>query len=145
MRDLTKSDKNKIIIHDTRSGSDIELYYRNPTTEEEIAYHNKLLKRQGRKMVLNIFETRLEIGLKILTGFREGDFGLNGKPISSDPQSPNYCENWKELLKENAADIITAFAYAVFEGTRADTGTGFEIEFESEDEDIIPFQKNSKG
>lgn len=145
MRDLTRSDKNKMVINDARSGSEIELYYRNPTTQEEVEYQSKLFKRQGKKMLINAFSTRLEMGLKILTGFREGDFGIEGKPISSDPQSQNYKENWKELLKENAADIITAFSFAVFEGARIDTGTEMDFESVGEAEDIIPFPKSSES
>lgn len=141
MRDLTRSEKNKLTIHDARSGTDIELYYRNPTTQEEVQYQSKSIKRIGRKIVVNTFETRLEMGLQILTGFREGDFGFDGKPISSDPASPNYREDWKELLKENAADIIATFAFTIFEGTRtSDSGIDFEIAGE---EDIVPFRRSS--
>lgn len=145
MRDLTKSDKNKMIINDARSGSEIELYYRNPTTQEEVEYQSKLFKRQGKKVLINAFGTRLDMGLKILTGFREGDFGIEGKPISSDPQNPDYKENWKDLLKENAADIITAFSFAIFEGARADTGAEIDFETMGETEEVIPFPKSSES
>lgn len=145
MRDLTRSDKNKMVINDARSGSEIELYYRNPTTQEEVEYQSKLFKRQGKKMLINAFSTRLEMGLKILTGFREGDFGIEGKAISADPQSQHYKENWKELLKENAADIITAFSFAVFEGARIDTGTEMDFEIAGEAEEVIPFPKSSES
>lgn len=127
MRDLTKTDKNILRIQDAISGSEIELYYRMPTTSEMVSYQAKLIKRQGRKILLNAFETRLEFGLKIFTGFRDGDFGIDGKPISSDPQNPNYKEDWKGLLKETAADIITTLAFTVFEGARVDTGFEFEL------------------
>ncbi len=145
MRDLTRSDKNKMVINDARSGSEIELYYRNPATQEEVEYQAKLFKRQGKKVLINAFSTRLEMGLKILTGFREGDFGIKGKPIASDPQSPNYKENWKDLLKDSAADIITAFSFAVFEGARLDTGIETDFEIAGETEEIIPFPKSSES
>ncbi|MFA4871375.1 MAG: hypothetical protein WC623_24465 [Pedobacter sp.] len=142
MRDLKLSDKNKIGIFDARSGTDIELYYRTPTTSEEVEYQHLLVKRQGRKVIINPFEARLEMGLRILTGFSEGSFGIDGKAISSEPENPNYKENWKDLLKETASDIITTFAFTIFEGARIDTGTDFEIE---EKDDVPPFQKKSKG
>lgn len=145
MRDLTKSDKNKMVVNDARSGSEIELYYRNPTTHEEVEYQSKLFKRLGKKVLINAFSTRLEMGLKILTGFREGDFGIEGKVISSDPSRPDYKENWKELLKENAADIVTAFSFAVFEGARIDTGAIVDFETAEEAEEIIPFPKSSES
>lgn len=135
MRDLKASEKNKLTINDSRSGTEIELYYRNPTTQEEVQYQSKLIKRQGKKVLINAFETRLEMGLKILIGFRDGSFGFDGKPISSEPTSPNYREDWKDLLKESAADIITVFAFHIFEGARIDTGVDFEIE---EAEDVPP-------
>lgn len=147
MRDLTKSDKNQLIIHDGRSGTDIELYYRNPTTQEEVSYQSKLFRRQGKKLLINAYETRVEMGLKIITGFREGDFGIEGKPISSEPQSPAFREDWKELLKENASDIITALAFQIFESARVDPG--LDIEFNSNgvaEEEAVeaapPFTKN---
>lgn len=140
-----------MLIHDGRSGTDIMLYYRNPSTQEEVRYQSKLFKRQGRKLMINAYDTRLEMGLKILTGFREGDFGVKGEPISSDPQSPHYRENWKELLKTHAADIVTAFAFQVFEGARPDMG--MEIDFgangdEIEAEEAVeapPLAKSSEG
>lgn len=148
MRDLKPNDKNKLVINDARSGTAIELYYRNPTTSEEVAYQSRLFKKQGKKMLVNAYETRLTYGLKILTGFREGDFGIEGKPISSDPVSMNYREDWKELLKDNAADLVTSFAFAIFEGARIDAG--MEIDFGDDDtendeggsNDVLPLQKS---
>lgn len=139
MKDLKASENNNLIINDARSGTEIELYYRNPTTQEEVQYQARLIKRQGKKILINAFETRLEMGLKILTGFRDGDFGYDGKPIASEPSSPNYREDWKELLKTAAADIITVFAFHIFEGARVNTD--IEIDFE-EAEDTPPLQKN---
>lgn len=85
MRELKTSDKNKLTIADARSGTEIELYYRTPAPSEEVAYQARLIKRKGNKVVFNSHETRLEFGFKILTGFRDGDFGIDGKPLSSDP------------------------------------------------------------
>lgn len=139
MRDLKKSDKNIMRIKDTISNSEIELYYRTPLASEIAQYHSMLVKRKGGKIIMNPIQTRLEMGLKILTGFREGDFGYDGKPISSDPQSPYYREDWKELLRDTAADIIIAFAFNIFEGVQPLKEEDLaEVEFED-----IPFQKSS--
>lgn len=126
MRDLKSSDKNKLVISDARSGTEIELYYRSPTTQEEAAFQSKLLKRKGNKIVFNSHETRLEFGLKILTGFREGDFGFDGDVISSNPMSSNYTEDWKDRIKTGASDMVSALAMTVFEGARV---SGADIEF----------------
>jgi len=139
MRDLEITDKNEITVYDTRSGTEIKLYYRNPTTQEEVAYQTKLYSRKGKKLIINP-RVRVEMGLSILTGFREGDFSFQKKPISSDPASPNYQENWKELLEKAASDIISAFALAVFAGSRIDTGES-EIEMAGED-DLPPSQRS---
>lgn len=133
MRDLTPSDRNEITINDTRSGTEIKLFYRNPKTQEEVGYQAALFVRKGGKLKINAFETRLKYGLQILTGIREGDFGINGQPISSDLGSKNYREDWKALIKDQAPDIVTAFAFAIFEGARI--GEGPEIGYEGLEEE----------
>jgi hypothetical protein len=148
MRDLARSERNAIAINDAVSGSTLELYYRTPKTSEMAAYQAKFIKRQGKKVLINSFETRLEFGLKIITGFREGDFGVDGKPISSDPSSPNYREDWKRLLKENAADVVTVLAFTVFEGARANDVEVEDLAFagmEEEAEEEAPLSKSSGG
>ncbi|MDI9559676.1 MAG: hypothetical protein QM235_00600 [Pseudomonadota bacterium] len=140
MRDLDASAVNKIVINDARSGTEIELYYRNPTTQEEVEYQTKLYKRKSNKLIMNP-KIKLDLGLAILTGFREGDFGVKGKPISSDPESPNYYEDWKGLLARTASDIISTFATVVFEGARVASDTDVEIETVVE-EDIPPLVRS---
>ena len=140
MRDLDVSATNKIVISDARSGTEIELYYRNPTTQEEVEYQSKLYKRKGNKLILNP-RVKVNLGLAILTGFREGDFGVAGSPISSDVESPNYREDWKDLLGRMASDIVSTFATVVYEGARVASDTDVEIETAIE-EDILPLPKS---
>jgi len=140
MRDLDVSATNKIVISDARSGTEIELYYRNPTTQEEVEYQSKLYKRKGNKLILNP-KVKVDLGLAILTGFREGDFGVAGRPISSDMKSPNYREDWRELLGRMASDIISTFATVVYEGARVASDTDVEIETAIE-EDILPLARS---
>ena len=140
MRDLDASAVNKIVISDARSGTEIELYYRNPTTQEEVEYQSKLYKRKGNKLILNP-KVKVDLGLAILTGFREGDFGVAGRPISSDPESPNYREDWKDLLGRMASDIVSTFATVVYEGARVASDTDVEIETAIE-EDIPPLVRS---
>ena len=139
MRDLKQSDQNTLIIKDAISGTDIELYYRLPLTSERVAYQNKLVSRKNGKIQIHAIEARIEFGLKILTGFREGDFGFDGKPISANPQSQNYKENWKELIKATAADIVNAFAFVIFEGASLQT----EPEIEPEEDEDHPLESPS--
>jgi hypothetical protein len=129
-RDLTKSDTNELEVDDRLSGSKLMLYYRMPTTSERVQYQRKLIKRERNKIKDNSYETRLEYGALILTGFRKGDFIVEGKTISSDPQDLDYYPTWKTLLNDTAADLLVALAFAVFESVS--TGSG--VEFEEEEE-----------
>ena len=142
MRDLGTK-QNKLIINDGRSGSTITLLYRNPTTAEEVAYQNGLFRRRGSKLITNVADTRLEFALKILEGFNDGDFGIDGKPISSVQGSANYQEDWKTLLKESASDILAVFAVAVFENTRPVANPeGFDIVTQEEEDNLLPLGKS---
>ena len=116
MRELKRSDNNKLTIGDTRSGSEIILFYRNPTTDEEVAYRKEIYINDGKKVVYEPWGARLKFGQVIITGFREGDFGIDGKPIASDPASPNYYADWKQLITDTASDLLMALSTAVFEG-----------------------------
>jgi len=89
----------------------VVLSWRFPATEEHVGYQiDKYRKTEG---------FRLSAGLNILTGIRDGDFGVEGNPLSSNPDSPDYRADWKDALKGNptAAKIIEDLAYTVFEET----------------------------
>lgn len=145
MRDVQQDTKNSLSISDTISGSDIKLFYRMPTTEERVRYQSGLFTRKGKKPGVNV-ELRLYMGLKILSGFEEaalvngkyvGGFGYGGKPIASDQASANYRADWKDLLKETAADIILALAISVFEGV------GLAKAEDGEEEENLPLATSS--
>src|SRR5512134_1157262 len=99
-------------IFDAPSGQTCGIYYRRPKPSECIAYQSSLLKRKGDKIQDNTTKTRLEFGLKIITGIREGDYGVedgNGElPLSSDPSSKDFREDWKELLARIAHQHVVA-------------------------------------
>ena len=118
MRSLDISDRNRLVMEDSRIGVDIELFYRNPKPLEETSYRARLTEASE----TGIARARLNFGLNILTGFREGDFKSNGKPISCRKGSPNYCKDWKGLLRETAADLVRVFACAIFENSRVIPG-----------------------
>ena len=132
MRELTASDRNVLTVNDARSGTEMELYYRTPTSREDVLYSKELVKKKGKKVVFKAHETRLKYGLAILTGFREGDFGADGRPISTEPGSPNYREDWKDLVEKGAADIVKALAMTVFEGVKVGAGTDLDFDLDEE-------------
>ena len=116
MRDLTAT-TNIAEIRDGISGDIHEIEYRTPTPDELAAYAAGLIKRKGRKLVSNPVENRLKFGLQIITGFKKGSIGAGGKAISCDPQDPDYREDWKSLLAQNAPDIVCVLAVSAFEST----------------------------
>jgi len=114
MRNLDISNRNRLVLEDPRAGVHIELYYRNPSLLEEISYQSRL--SEGSE--IDITKVRLNFGLNILTGFREGDFKLNDRLISSNKRSPNYCKDWKNLLRITGPDLVRTAAAAIFENSR---------------------------
>ncbi|MCK9254088.1 MAG: hypothetical protein M0P55_15165 [Clostridiales bacterium] len=120
-RNITARGCNELKIHDNISSSAIVLYHRTPTTQERQAYSNMSVQRKGRKIKFNTAAARLKFGLKILTGFREGDFVriVDGKqvPFSADPTSSNYLKTWKEEVEAGAADLVMLLAAHVFDGS----------------------------
>jgi len=126
MRDLS-AQKNIVEIQDGISGDVHEMHYRPPTTEEIAAYQNGLFERRGRKLRSRITENRLKYGARILTGFKKGTFGCDGRPFASDPADPDYREDWKEQLVKNAPDVVCAVALVAFEST----GVSREAELEA--------------
>jgi hypothetical protein len=117
-------------------GDRVRFHYRMPTTAERNAYESEAIQRQGRKVKFKRAEAQLKYGLRILEGFDEGPFvvpvpGKKGKtkPIASDQTSQNYAENWKELIKKHAADLVRLLGAQVFEGSaEIEEDEGAEVE-----------------
>lgn len=110
---------NELKIRDNISKSEIILYYRTPTSEEQGAYTNQCVQRIRNKVVNKTGGTRMKFGSKILAGFRDGDFTIpkDGKivAISSDEKSENFYPGWKDLILKKASDLIEVLAMHVFE------------------------------
>ena len=119
-RSLSES-TNELRINDNISNSLIILYYRDPTTEERLAFANESVQRKRNKVITRVPETRLKFGMMILTGFRDGDFTgeKDGKktPMSSDPSNPNYFPDWKDQIKQNAADLVMLLSGHIFDAS----------------------------
>lgn len=111
----------KMVIQDNLSACEIHLNYRIPTPKEIVSYRNGGTKRVRNKMVNRMGENRLEHGIKILTGFRDGDFQKvvdgNAVDFSSDQKSKNYDPEWKKLVEDQASDLIETLAFQVFDGS----------------------------
>jgi hypothetical protein len=117
---LLSSANHTLRIHDNLSGSDIELYYRSPTTAEHTAYQNACVVRKGKKVLTRYPEARLKHGLAILTGFRAGDFAVPGqdgraRAIASNPGHADFDPDWRAQLEKYAGDLIQLLAAHVFD------------------------------
>lgn len=130
---------NTLKIWDNISSSELEIYYRSPTTQEREAYSNKSIQRKRNKLIFRAAQTRHKYGLIILTGIREGDFIIkkDGKkvPLSSDSKSPNYNKDWKDIMLKYASDIIEVLAAFVFESSAEAEGEDDEPDGGSTTED----------
>lgn len=118
--------ENSLKINDPQGGEPITFFYRNPTNKERAQYQTNTFKVRGAGRVeIKTFETRLEFGLRIITGFREGDFLVeeNGKPVpfSSKEGTRYFRPDWKSLLERDAGDLIAFLAAFVFDGVTSAT------------------------
>ena len=141
-------EKNRFpVVAKNHQGKDItfDLYYRRPTTEEVVAYNSKLFIRKNGRAHNNVVPTRIEMGLRILTGFQDGIFTVNGKGVSSDSSSPDYYPEWKNLLKQVLSGTVANFAFKVFEAvseTQPDVPDAEDLLATEEGEEILPLGKS---
>jgi len=136
MRDLS-AEQNVIEIQDPVSGDVHEFHYRLPTNQERIELQNRIIQRKGNKVLVrkDLFSLYTEHGALVLTGFKPGTLAVDGKAISADPQSPDYYENWKDLLLETAPDMLAVIGRAVFSGAQI---AGGDEAFEIAEDDQVP-------
>ncbi len=139
---LASSEDN--ILEFQHAGGSVALYYKDPTTEQRIAYSNRIVKRKGNKIKNELAATRLAGGNTICTGMREGDFAIPAdneagyKLISSDPKSKDFREDWKKLLHKHQGDYLMLLGAHVFEGTTVEGGVVADAEEkDSLDEDVV--------
>ncbi len=139
-------DRNRFpAVAKNQKGEDVtfDLYYRRPTTEEIISYNSRLFQKKNGKVINNVVPTRIEMGLRILTGLQDGVFTLNGKPVSSDPNSPDYYPAWKDLLRQALSGTVANFAFRVFEVTQEAQADPEELlATEAEGEELAPLARS---
>ena len=105
-----------ITFTDNIGGGKLTLFHRLPTSEERIEYANSYVSRNGRKIKSAIGEARQKFGEKILTGISDGEWQKEDKtPLSSNPESPAYDPQWKNLVKKYAPDVIAMLCLHVFD------------------------------
>ena len=113
---------NEMVVADPMSGDQLILYYRSPTTEERQQYVSDLFLQEDGKVKDNTQIARLKWGLELLTGIGDQTLALTidgeTRPVHNNPESEHYRADWKELMREYAADLPVFLALRVFEALR---------------------------
>lgn len=116
MRDLKNSNKNELTIYDKISDTKVTLFYRTPTTKERIQYKSALINTSLKSKELEeVMKVQINWAKELLTGFSEGSFCFDDKPISAVEDNANYNPGWKEIVAEGAADILLTFVEIVLD------------------------------
>lgn len=147
---ILSTEPNKLDLVDRLSGSKLTVYYRMPETEERLGYENESLKREGGKVIQQLGPVRRKYGLAIITGIGEDCFGTikDGKPvpISSDPESEFYDKGWKELLEQQASDVVQTLGSWVFEDAVMPIPGSASVEDEEQKSDeTTPAEEDAAG
>jgi hypothetical protein len=119
MIELTTSFKKTQAFVFEPTGEEMHLDWRLPTTAEIRAYTSDFYRAASEKETKDP-DFPLSYGLAVLIGIRDNEWGIEGKPVSSNPDSPDYRSDWKEALAKNdlARIIITGLAAVAFGGAR---------------------------
>jgi hypothetical protein len=107
----------ELIFKNPEKGQEIVLLYNEPSAETRIQYGGDIATIYRDKEIKDvriedIVKVQLEYGLKCLSGFRVIGVPIN---ISCDPQSPEYREDWKEMIKDRAPELIIKLCQNVFD------------------------------
>lgn len=94
--------------------SKIGFYYRLPTTIERSQFARDSAGKQEAELWLQCHK----YGKMVITGLTDGSFGDDDGPISSDPKSPDYREDWRDLILESdiCSEEVQATAKHIFLG-----------------------------
>jgi hypothetical protein len=116
--DLIFNDGLREISFNQKNGQGIiTLIYREPEAKERIQYASSIAslyrdKTPSEVQIEDLQYIQFDHGMKILEGFRAENIPIN---ISSDPQSPQFREDWKELVGKRMTDLIISLAQSAFE------------------------------
>lgn len=114
-RNLEKCDNNEFRFLDPRSNEEVIFFYRSPTTEDRVRHQASRYGRIGSKMVIRTRTACVESAAAILTGIRDGDFVVGDEPLSSTPGGPGYREDWRDLIRDMAGDLLLLMGHDLFE------------------------------
>lgn len=121
-----------VLVMTDLAGDTYELYYRNPTNAERVAFSNSLYEKKGKKTVAkeNVFAEQVAMGKKLCLGFSEGYFMDGDDFISSDKSKPYHREDWKDLIEAARPTDFQKIAIAALQPSAVGS------ESEQDDEDV---------
>ena len=109
----------RLKIDDNITGESVTLFYTLPTNHQRLAYQGASVERVDGKIINRTIEARQRHGLEILTGVKAGDLEVekDGEwvPLITDPKQPGYREDWKDIVLEQASDLVELLAAQVFD------------------------------
>ncbi|MGD0586698.1 MAG: hypothetical protein ABSA86_13165 [Oryzomonas sp.] len=115
-RELQILDHNTLTLYDPVEKTTVVFTYRTPSTDDRIRHMAGRYKRQGTKLIDCSRTRTIDSAVSVLTGIRPEDFAFAGKPLSSTPGENGYREDWKDLVKASAGDLLFLMGYELFEG-----------------------------
>jgi len=116
MIDINKPQIQKVLLFDSIHNANCYFTFRPPTAEEIVSYKSKIMRLRGRKVTQDS-KVKLRYGLLVMEGFEEGYLGNEGKPLSTDPSSPNYDENWKQHIRKACPHMVMLLCEYVFDSS----------------------------
>ena len=98
------------------------MLYAMPSTAQRVAFETSAYSREGDTLIDESASARIDAAIGIVTGWEPAGYfvDVDGKAISTNPASPDYREDWRDLLKETASDILDVVGRIVFQGTVSD-------------------------
>mgnify|MGYP003418794251 CR=1 len=107
------------------NGEEFEFNVREPGTDERLKYLASIARKINGKILSGLeekFKAKYEFGCELITGFPENNsdgkpqFQFEEKPVSSDKSSPNYREDWRELILPLFMNPIMIYSTKIFDG-----------------------------
>ncbi len=95
---------------------EIIFIYQEPTVDQKIQYGSAASilfrgKQPEDVSIEDLSKLQFQFGLEILTGFRLTGIETN---ISSDPESPAFHPDWKNLISQRMPDLVMILARHAF-------------------------------
>lgn len=115
-RELKTAGIHTITLWDPVEKAEVVFSHRMPGTEERLRYMVGRYKRQGTKLIDRTRSALIDAAASVLAGIRTGDFTIDGVPLSSTEGEEGYRDDWKELVRDAAGDLLFLMGHELFEG-----------------------------